>query len=420
MRAFATDVFRILRGSIVGQFILFCSMPILARIYSPADFGIAQAAMSMLTVLLIAGSLRLDVAVLSAPDSALKDIFRCAWWLSVGVCGAVWVAAAVIASWNPDWTVSQRLSLLMLPPIGILANWNQLISYLALRRQAFGATANSKIVQPSGYAVGALVMGYAHPTAASLVAADAIARMSSTVILARSVKIKAHDLALPTIKTIRTVLCNHRQLVTVGLVAALVNAAGSAFTAALLLTVFGALEAGQYSMVERIIGMPVGVLAASISQVFMGNLSRSIALQDVRSSRITFRTILRNQTLSGVPVAVALFLLAPWLLQLLLGPGWEAAGKFARALVPLYLFAYIVGPLNMTLTLIGRQHLQLAWDCLRLVLTGATWLLIMRLSLDSVSALWLYSATGCVSFFIYAVLADQALQNWSSTANQSP
>jgi O-antigen/teichoic acid export membrane protein len=303
--------------------------------------------------------------------------------------------------------------LLLVPPIGVLACWNQLLTYAALRRQEFNASATAKVVQPVGYAAGALLIGQAHPSSVSLMLADAFGRASTALLLARALHMTRLDLAWPTFGVLRSVLRQNRELATVGLLAAIINAAGSAFTAALLLGLFGAAEAGQYSMVERLVGMPIGLLAGTLSQVFMANLSDSISRSDGNSAVKTFGRVLGMQILTGLPAAIALFVLVPWVLAQVLGPGWETAGEFARALIPVYLCAYIVGPLNMTLTVIGRQRLQLSWDCFRLLLTGGAWAFIWWSGLKSISALQAYAAASCLAYLSYVFLARRALRTWS-------
>ena len=107
-----------------------------------------------------------------------------------------------------------------------------------------------------------------------------------------------------------------REFATVGLFSALVNAAGSAFVTALLLWIFGASAAGQYAMAERLIGMPIAILSAAVSQVFMGNLSGALVSRDAVAARSLFRRVLRVQIITGVPAIVLLYLLAPSALNL--------------------------------------------------------------------------------------------------------
>lgn len=410
MSPFLRNVLKLASGSVLGQLVVLAAMPVMARLYDPEHFGVAQAALSVLSILLIVGALRLETAVLSVAATELDDLFRCAWWLCVLTAGIAFLVALGTVILHAEWTLAQRLVAILLPLLGLLAGWNQLMSYVGLRHHAFGHSSRAKIIQPLCYSVSALGVGAMRASSPGLLLADAIGRVAASAYLGRALGFKTGQLTPPSWGVLRNILYKHRELAGVGLVSSLINAAGSAFTAAMLLWLFGAFEAGQYAMVERMVGMPIGLLSAAISQVFMANLSKAVSRGDYPAARADFRSVLRIQVLTGVPVALLLFFVSPAILNLLLGSGWETAGKYARALTLLYLCAYIVGPFNMTLTLLGRQRIQLLWDSLRMIIVATTWGAIWSMNIQPELALWLYSISAFVAYAAYLYFADWALR----------
>ena len=411
MAPFLHNVIKLASGSIIGQLVVLGTMPVLARLYAPQHFGVAQAALSVLSVLLIVGALRLEIAVLSVADSELDDLFRCAWWLCVVTAGIAMLVSLGAVALNAEWTTEQRMVAILLPLLGLLASWNQLMSYVGLRRHAFGPSSRAKIVQPLCYATTALGVGAIKGNSVGLLLADALGRALTSAYLGRAMAFTFSQLRPPSLGVLRNTLYKHRELAGIGLVSSLINAAGSAFTAAMLLWLFGAYEAGQYSMVERMVGMPIGLLATSISQVFMANLSKAVSRGDLREAQAGFRHVLSMQLLTGIAVALLIFFVAPVVLDFLLGKGWETAGAYVRALTLLYLCAYIAGPLNMTLTVLGRQRIQLFWDCLRVVIVVSTWGAIWANNVKPENALLLYSISAFVAYATYLLMADWALRH---------
>jgi len=410
MASYIRNIFTLASGAVLGQLVVLVALPLMAKFYTPEHFGFAQASLSVLTILLIVGALRLEIGVLSVPEAELDDLFRCAWWLSMLTTAIAMLIAVSLAFLQPEWTEGQRIAAILLPLLGLFACWNQLMAYLGLRRHAFGPSARAKVVQPVGYATSALGIGAIHGSPAGLLLADAFGRAVASAYIARALGFKPGQLAPPSWRLLRNTLSRHRELAGIGLVSALINAAGSAFTAVMLLWLFGAFEAGQYAMVDRMVGMPVGLLSAAISQVFMANLSKSVSSGDFYAARIDYLRVLRVQTLTGVPIALLVFFVAPVVLDLLLGDGWETAGVYVRALTVLYLCSYIAGPLNMTLTVLGRQRLQLIWDCMRLTIIGGAWGAIWLMSLEPGTALWVYSISSFVAYGAYLVIADWAMR----------
>jgi O-antigen/teichoic acid export membrane protein len=410
MSSFHRNVFKLAGGSVLGQLVVLAAMPLLAKMYSPAQFGLAQAAMSWLTLILIVGALRLEVAVLNVPDSELGELFKCAWWLTLFTSGATFLCAIAVSAFANRWSADQRLVTLLVPVLGLFACRNQLMSYFGLRIHAFGPSSRAKVVQSAGYGAAALGIGVFKPASAALLVADMAGRAAASAYLAKTVGLGSERFRFPGWLVIGATLARHRELVGFGLVAALVNAAGSAFTAAMLLWLFGAAEAGQYAMVERLVGMPVGLLSASVSQVYMANLSRAISKRDLGRARRDFRRVVGIQSLTGIPGALLLYFAAPLALDILLGSAWKTAGQYAQALTLLYLCSYVAGPFNMTLTVLGRQRLQLLWDCFRLAIVAAVWWVIHKASLAPVPALWLYSISAAIAYVIYLLVADLALR----------
>jgi O-antigen/teichoic acid export membrane protein len=416
MSTFSQNVFRLLRGSLLAQTISFAALPLLARLYTPDDFGLTQATLSLLTILLIVSSLRLEVALMTEDESKLELLLRVAAWLSVATALCVMVIAIAWAL-NTDATHVQRVLVLLLPAIAVIAGWYQLLNYVSLRRHAFRETSNSKVVQAGCHTGSASLLGTMHASAPGLLVADLLGRAGALMFLANRMALQwARLLRPPTWQEVSSCLVRHQALVTIGLGSALINAAGSAFTTLMLMWLFGAAEAGQYAMVERFIGMPVGLLAGAASQVFMAHLSRLLGDGNIDQAVALHRRIVRQHLLLAVPLSLAIFALAPTVLSFLLGAEWSAAGTFAQAMLPVYLMSLVTGPVNMTLTLLRRQHLQMMWDVARLFVTGSVWLFIWFCNLNPANALLVHS-TAAAAFYVWLLwLNDAALRGYRRSA----
>ena len=61
---FASNVLKLVTGKVLSQTILLLTMPILSRLYSPADFGIYQLFISVTAIVIVIASLRYEMAIL--------------------------------------------------------------------------------------------------------------------------------------------------------------------------------------------------------------------------------------------------------------------------------------------------------------------------------------------------------------------
>ena len=91
-----------------------------------------------------------------------------------------------------------------------------------------------------------------------------------------------------------------------------------------------------------------------------------------------------------------------------------------RALTPLFLCAYVVGPLNMALTLMGRQRLQLAWDFGRLLLVAGVWASMWLLETSVLTSLITYSIAASVAYAAYLLVTDRELARMASLGSDGP
>jgi O-antigen/teichoic acid export membrane protein len=412
--SFSASVLKLLRGSLAGQLLAFLALPVLSRLYAPQDFGVAQAMIAILTLVLIASSLRLEVALLSVQEVAFEDLLRSAWWLCVATTLAVLLLVTLLSYWRNDWPASQRLMLWTLPFISLFAGWNQLLNYVSLRRQRFEVASNVKIVQAAGYTSSAISFGAIKPSSVALLSAEAIGRGAACAFMARSLRLGRQHFAWPGFRALRLTLAANRELVTVGLSAALLNAVGSSFISAVILWVFSAADAGQYAMVERTVGMPVALLVGTLSQVFMAKLAAALAAGDAAAPRKAFHRLVAIQAATGLPLFAMLYLVGPDLLTFLLGSNWKPIANFVQPMALLYLLAYVAGPVNMTLTMVGEHKFQLAWDSLRLLAVGVAWLCIWQFGLLMRQALWVHCAVSAGCYLIYLAMAESKLREQGS------
>jgi teichuronic acid exporter len=405
---FSSSILTVLRGSIVAQAIGFLVLPLLSRLFPPDAFGVVQGLTSVLSLLLIVSVLRLEIAILSVTDDELPTLLSCGFWLCIFTSAAVCVGTVVWTCMSDVGAGALGHALHVLPLLALLSGWGLLLHYLALRGKGFALNANAKIAHALAANGTAASIGAVQPQAWGLALADAAGRLANVLVLGRGLLSAPRQiLRFPAAGAFKAVFARHRSLWAISLPGALINAAGSAFTAPILLVLFSAHDAGQYALVERSIGMPIGMLAAAASQVFMAGFAEAGRSGDGR--RQVLRDIASRHFKLGILPAIALFLVAPVLVPLVFGDAWEAAGRYAQALVPLYLVAFIVGPLNMALTLADKQVHQLAWDVARLGVIAGVWMIIIVAQLPTLTALWLYSGAACVCYLAYLVLADRVL-----------
>jgi O-antigen/teichoic acid export membrane protein len=191
-------------------------------------------------------------------------------------------------------------------------------------------------------------------------------------------------------------------------VSAIVNTAGAALTPFFLLVYFESDIVGQYALVDRSVGVAVGVIGQSVSQVFMSDFAASIRGGSEAAHRL-FRRIIVIQFAIGILPAIAGAMVMPSLFEIAFGPEWRVAGEFGAIMSPLFLIGFAFAPVNMVLTIMGQQQWQLAWDVARTTGVIAIWVAVGSLDLSATAAVALYTGFSCLAYLSHLWIADRCI-----------
>jgi teichuronic acid exporter len=370
IRAIAT----ILRGSVLAQIVGFAILPLLSRSFAPEAFGYFQVFQSVLAFLLIAVTLRYEIAVLRAENEAeLSAVLGlCAGLMVLTttiVVGALLIARSI--GW-PTQLAALKVPLWLIAVSMFVGGGAQLLGYLATRVHGYRLVANSKVGQAVANAGLTAGLALTSPLPTGLILGDLLGRLVNLVWLARGTLETLRAATSVTFASMGAAARKFRDLSLISLPSTLISAAGTSLTPLLVYGNFDAATSGQFGLVERSIGLPIGMIVVAISQVHMAHLAT-----DMRSgsddARRNYRRIAGLLATIAIPAAALCVLFAQPLYRIVFGPGWDQAAHFAQLMAPAYVLALITGGVNMTLTIMGRQKTQFAWDASRFAAMAALW-----------------------------------------------
>lgn len=402
----------ILRGSVIAQAIGFLVLPLLSRLFTPDAFGTFQLFQSIFSVLLVFASMRFEIALLSAEnDSELRATF----WLCLAVTAATTIfvailAASIMASGWPEPAAALPFSLWLFPLALLAGGLAQLLPYVVTRESAFSVSANSKMAQSGAYAIAGVSIGALAPIISGLILADIIGRIALAAVLLGWTFRRCRALFEPA--ATREMLAAARKyrgfpLITVP--GGIVNTLGSVLTPVMIYASFSPYVSGQFGLVERSLTIPMAMLVTAVSQVYMAGFAEAIRTPG-QSALLQFHKVVRNMALIGLAPVLVIMAFGPIIFVTLFGQRWELAGEFARIMAPAYLFLLVSGAVNMTLLLLGRQKLQMAWEIGRLAAMVALWTAIPFFALSEITAVILYSIATIAFSLAFLAIAHLSLQ----------
>ncbi|MDT8759729.1 oligosaccharide flippase family protein [Sphingomonas psychrotolerans] len=399
IRAVAT----ILRGSVFAQAIGFAILPLLSRNLQPEAFGHFQAFQAIIAFLLIAVTLRYEIAVLRAEDDEELAAI-------LGLCGILMVGTTLLVSagllladrvgW-PAFLAKLGFPWWLLSLSMLAGGAAQLLGYVATRAHAYGLVANSKMAQAGLNAGVGAGLAWLAPVSTTLILADLAGRIGNLAWLARGTLEQIRSARAARWAGMRAAAIKFRDLSTISLPSTLLSTAGTSLTPLLIYASFDAATSGQFGLVERSVGLPTALVVVAVSQVHMAHLATDIRTHGGEARRSFRRIALLLGAGTLVPMAACILFATP-LYRLVFGPGWEQAASFAQLMAPAYWLSLITGGINMTLTVVGRQKTQFAWDASRFAAMALLWLTAPAAGWPIA---WIVAAhSALISFFSIALL----------------
>lgn len=354
-------------GQLIGQLSLVVAIPILTRIFSPAEMGVYQIATAVALILQPLASLRLEFYIPLVPDEhVLRRYLRIGYLSTVAIavvaCGLGLVLALAGASVAAEtttmvgliiaayaWMNLDNARLIRTGEHGRLAVRNAISGLLAAGLQLVAAFVLHSVL---ALAV-AILVGRAISILTTRPRGDAVTASHATTVI-------------PTLTPRRIALAVGSGVVWTASMQAITVASGSAF---------GTAASGYVGVAQRVAGAPIALIGQALSQIVQGGAATVIRANQPSVVAILRKQILRLGGVAAV-MAVALIVLAPILAVPVFGPGWETAGTVTAILAIPMSFQLVVAPITPLLPMLAREGLLFGLQLMRLglvvIVCGAT------------------------------------------------
>lgn len=384
-------------GSLAAQAILVAATPVLSRVYPPESVGHFSVVLGVAAIVGPAAALKFDAALLLAPtEEGAGRLLR------LGLLSSVLIASlAVLAAWGAGaagfrvpWTDLAWAPLWV--GAGVLATATySVLTQAALRARAYSAVARRGPVQSLATVASQLGFGLVSQSGAALLSGQLVGRAFGYAALLRA----AQDLLRrPTSGSYRSLLRSYWKFPLVFAPSGVLNSLGTQLPLVLVATAFGAGEAGQLGMAQRLAFIPGTLLGASVGQVVAAELSSEVREGRGRGRELYLRTSGRL-ALVGSAVTLVLVLVAPWLLPLCLGGQWSQSGPFVRAMAICVGIGLVASPLSQVY-LIHQSLASVAVDVSRVVLIAVAAGVAHALQTNAVQTIWLISTAQSVNYVV--------------------
>lgn len=371
-------VIYVFSGSFAAQIVALLALPVLTRIYSPAEFGYFQIVFSFTATIAPLAAMRYEMTLLRVKN--LSDTYS-----ALTLCLGINVVVAILVALSAPLVVGFLLNtnsitpwVYILIPLSFLANGIMgTLGRLPVRDGDYRAIANGKVLQTSTSHIGAIGFGgFFSASAGVLIFWDVIGRLLAAVYFFLNWRQKSPaSLSHPSRTRMKRIAKAYARYPKFSVPASLLSALSASLPVLMLSKFYSPETVGQFSVAWRASVVPVAMLTFAISEVVNHHYSTTVRDRGSYSSFSLTHTIKLVVALA-IPVLILLFTLGPPAIVFAFGVEWAFAGTLLQMMVPLVASTIISGPIGAVLSIAGRLDIQILWDLARfstiLIFCGCT------------------------------------------------
>lgn len=375
-------------------------LPLVTRLYTPADFTVLAVFVSILSIVSVAACLRLEIAIpIPESDEDAANLMA----LALCTCSVVAVLAGLIVWCFPAQVMGMvdqpaLRPYLWLLPLGIwLASAYAAVQFWATRKKRFSTIAKTRMTQAVGGAGTQIGLGLAGFAPFGLLLGQVISNGAGLIGLGREAfredRIAFQRVSWP---GMRRVLRQYDRFPKYSAFEAFANSASIQLPILVIAGIAIGPEAGYLMLAMRAMAVPMGLIGGAVSQVYL-----SRAPEELRAGRLAGFTsqIIGGLAASGVGPLIFAGIVSPVAFPLIFGEKWLRAGELVAWMTPWFVMQFLASPVSMTLHVTGNQR-----GALSLQLFG----LIVRVGAVGIAGRWApsriveaYAVSGFIFYCLY-------------------
>lgn len=360
-KGFAVSTGKLAVAGIVGQAIMLAVMPLVARLYSPDDFGVFAVFAAVFTVILSVSSLRYELAIpLPRGRGNALSALRLALLLNAVACI---ICALVVLPFGNFLSralgVPELIGVLWLLPLSVLgAGSYRAFRFWALRCHDFDGIARTKITQSIANATFQLLGGLAGLGVVGLAVGHLLGFTAGTYRLTKDVRPYICMTAGGwQIARMRSLASRYSRFPKFDVAAALLNGLSVQLPNLLLAVLFNPVVAGYYLLADRVLAAPLSLLSQSIGQVLYARSRQAIESDGIATLCLK---VLAGLALIVAAPSLVIFLFAAPIFAFVFGAEWAQAGVYAGWLMLGLAAQLLYSSISLILMATNGQKLNLA------------------------------------------------------------
>lgn len=417
---FSKSVLTLMTGTMIAQAIPVAISPVLTRLFTPENFGLFALYYSISQIMSVFITARYEYAIIlpEKDEDAINVVALC---LSITVMVSVLSLLVFIPLRHEIAYLLKKDNLptfLVLIPITTFAIGVYTTFNLWFNRKGFyRSISTGKIVRSSVSTFLSVGFGLTLIKSAGLILADTIGQLSAAILMAwrflKYDKPKLKKISIPKIKEQANRFIHFPKF---NIISGLMEKGSGQIPVLLLSGFFGASIAGFFSLSQRVIAAPEGLISVSVGDVF--RQQASLEFQKNGNCRSIFIELFKMLiVISLIPFLILAFA-APVIFELVFGEQWRIAGGYVQIMTFMYFLSFVVSPLSNMFIIAEKQKIDLMIQIFLFTFICVSFIAGYSIFRKPEAAILLYTITYSIKYILELYLSYKFSRGVNINQNQ--
>jgi len=402
---FAGNILTLMTGATIAQAIPITISPILTRLYSPEDFGVLALFISIVTIFSTIISARYELAIIIPEDDAdAVNILALCFIIIISISIFLFLIVCIFNDLIAHALGNEKIGawLYLMPVTALLMGLYNSLRYFSIRSKDFKSIAISRTVKSTFSAVIKILSGLLSFGFNGLIAGELFAHFSGNGAIIRNLLKRKELFKYVSIDNIRVQAKKFSNFPKFSMFSGIANALSMNLNTIFINKLFSTGTVGQYSLVQKIVSIPLNLIGRSVSDVYFQKASED-RKKTGNAKNIFVKTSITLFLLS-IPVVVILFFFGEDLFAFVFGESWRIAGKYSKILVFLFSIRFVASPLTVTFSVFEKQKYSLFLMFIQLIFIITVYTIAWIAELDIERFLMVYTGFMFLFYFIMYII----------------
>lgn len=391
----------LISGTTISQLVPLAASVVLARIYSPEDFGVFAIFTSLVAIFATVNNLQYQFAIpLPTEDKDAVILTFLSAIAAIGFAVVLFIVALFFKTPLLKLIGGEKLGnwIFIVPPAVILVGMYTPLNYFALRFKKFKVIATSNILRSSSGAGLQLGFGFAGFTNAGLILGNLLAYLFGNAGMVKLFLRFKHFFKDVTKDSLWKNAIRYKKFPLVSIWGIFLYSLSANINSFFISTLYGLGQLGLYSYGTRYLSIPLMLIGSNMGQLFY-QVCADCHKKNLPATR-EFLSTLKKLAIIGFPIFFVLFFVIEDLSAFAFGEQWRIAGYYSKILLPFFFIRTLYVPVCQITSAFEKQELDF-WIHVAIFAGNIVSFLIAYFSKCSISTfLTVYCIIGSIVYII--------------------